>query len=566
MGPPRHNPLPSLSSTSFLLLGSPPLIVLSSLLLFLLFSPTVVAENSADWTVRPSNSSADISWIGHSRFLLNSSQLQLSASVILAPLTQALVNLTDLELTNLRITGSLVDVDATNSLSLSSQDIAVISCDSSAYPGNLDASATVRNVLTAQQKAAAVILYSASATHCSYSPSGSSVDQYDNVFTVLNKALSTQLISLGNGSSTIYPKSTNMSFIASTSNQVGSTGDSPNTAMIILYTITGIITALFLAIIITGAVRAHRHPERYGPRHTAGRPRQSRARGIARAMLDTIPIVKFGDNNEHDGKTDAAKGDVEMGMGSETQSRETLEEGHEPTTVPATRTTDRTDEVSAAVSPHSQETPGTAPHSTDKPRSTAPDAGTTTDYPNFACPICTDDFVKGQDLRVLPCNHQFHPECIDPWLVNVSGTCPLCRIDLNPAQPEGEEGQGAGDSHAETSPEMATSTPAAPEGNSHQHRHRRLSSYLHHTLNARRMRDASVEERLAALRSVREETTRQDSSSGPAEENDEHRRRRNGLTKRLRDRFRVRTRAHGMEPTPEESVESSPAAAAAAAT
>jgi hypothetical protein len=28
-------------------------------------------------------------------------------------------------------------------------------------------------------------------------------------------------------------------------------------------------------------------------------------------------------------------------------------------------------------------------------------------------------------VRVLPCQHQFHPPCVDPWLVNVSGTCPL---------------------------------------------------------------------------------------------------------------------------------------------
>ncbi|KAJ5346842.1 Zinc finger RING-type [Penicillium brevicompactum] len=34
------------------------------------------------------------------------------------------------------------------------------------------------------------------------------------------------------------------------------------------------------------------------------------------------------------------------------------------------------------------------------------------DTGNFSCPICTDDFVNGQDLRVLPCNHQFHMECI----------------------------------------------------------------------------------------------------------------------------------------------------------
>src|SRR3569833_1384373 len=59
-------------------------------------------------------------------------------------------------------------------------------------------------------------------------------------------------------------------------------------------TITGLITLLFLVIIATGAIRAHRYPERYGPRSAyGGRPRQSRAKGIARAVLETIPIVKF---------------------------------------------------------------------------------------------------------------------------------------------------------------------------------------------------------------------------------------------------------------------------------
>ena len=27
----------------------------------------------------------------------------------------------------------------------------------------------------------------------------------------------------------------------------------------------------------------------------------------------------------------------------------------------------------------------------------------------LACSVCTDDFTKGQDVRVLPCNHKFHP-------------------------------------------------------------------------------------------------------------------------------------------------------------
>lgn len=176
--------------------------------------------------------------------------------------------------------------------------------------------------------------------------------------------------------------------------------------MVILYSITGIITALFLGIVITGAVRAHRHPERYGPRRVAGRPRQSRARGIARAMLDTIPIVKF-DDDKGDGVA-AAKRDLEMASTDHPAS------GSEENVTAVGQITPRETELS--VTEERSGRPTGAPESTPNH---ALDGG------NFSCPICTDDFVKGQDLRVLPCNHQFHPECVDPWLVNVSGTCPL---------------------------------------------------------------------------------------------------------------------------------------------
>ncbi|KAJ3528811.1 hypothetical protein NM688_g7944 [Phlebia brevispora] len=73
-------------------------------------------------------------------------------------------------------------------------------------------------------------------------------------------------------------------------------------AMIILYAITGCVSALFCVVIVSGAIRAIRHPERYGPRvgtsYGPGTPgyvtAQSRARGLTRAILDTFPIVKFG--------------------------------------------------------------------------------------------------------------------------------------------------------------------------------------------------------------------------------------------------------------------------------
>lgn len=45
------------------------------------------------------------------------------------------------------------------------------------------------------------------------------------------------------------------------------------------------------------------------------------------------------------------------------------------------------------------------------------------------CPICLDDFEDGADVKVLPCQHFFHVDCINPWLEGRSGRCPLCKQD-----------------------------------------------------------------------------------------------------------------------------------------
>lgn len=46
------------------------------------------------------------------------------------------------------------------------------------------------------------------------------------------------------------------------------------------------------------------------------------------------------------------------------------------------------------------------------------------------CTICEEDFQIGQDVRLLPCNHGFHPACIDFWLLNRSATCPLWLVSF----------------------------------------------------------------------------------------------------------------------------------------
>lgn len=207
------------------------------------------------------------------------------------------------------------------------------------------------------------------------------------------------------------------------------TGNNSAVAMSILYSITGLITLLFLVIIATGAIRAHRYPERYGPRSGfGGRPRQSRAKGLARAVLETLPIVKFGDaqptkpdpnveldNVPHE-PTDTVESYREAPHNGSARHLSTIPESPvEPVNNMEARGALRT---STDASTHS------AKDSAGEGPSGAHNTNTGNDEA-LGCSICTEDFTLGEDVRVLPCDHKFHPSCVDPWLVNVSGTCPL---------------------------------------------------------------------------------------------------------------------------------------------
>ncbi|KAL7753567.1 hypothetical protein RI367_001342 [Sorochytrium milnesiophthora] len=49
------------------------------------------------------------------------------------------------------------------------------------------------------------------------------------------------------------------------------------------------------------------------------------------------------------------------------------------------------------------------------------------------CTVCLGDYEDNEQLRVLPCGHHYHLDCIDDWM-RISRVCPLCQQDIVPDQ------------------------------------------------------------------------------------------------------------------------------------
>ncbi|MCJ1251784.1 hypothetical protein MMC30_009022 [Trapelia coarctata] len=440
----------------------------------------------------------------------NNSQLLMNSRYDVDPLTdQAGLSATPQSLQQIRIVGNLIATSPLTVAYLQVGQLAYISCDPWVYQGFKNAQTTISDAIQKIQGPSftqgAIVLYSRSATFCTYA---SGTVNYPWVYTMTNATESRDLGDSLNSTGlpsviTLDPVSlVNNSSPTPANNPQDALGPSPTTAvaMIILYSITGIITTLFLIIIITGAVRAHRHPERYGPRNVIGRPRQTRARGIARAMLESLPIVKFGEPEIEAPKAVPNERDIELGQTERSDPRTTTSsEAERAPTAPGEQ---RADGGNADGDIVTEAAEGIA-QSLDR----AEGGGENDAESGLACSVCTDDFIKGQDIRVLPCNHKFHPECIDPWLLNVSGTCPMCRVDLRPVADHAEDLTDGTDSSQ--MPDRITQNfldltgYTVPEWRTmNRRRSTGLSSYIHHTLNFRRMRDATPEERIDALRQV----------------------------------------------------------------
>ena len=46
-----------------------------------------------------------------------------------------------------------------------------------------------------------------------------------------------------------------------------------------------------------------------------------------------------------------------------------------------------------------------------------------------SCPICLCEFQEFDIIKMLPCKHFFHKDCVDPWFLK-EGSCPVCKQSL----------------------------------------------------------------------------------------------------------------------------------------
>ena len=51
-------------------------------------------------------------------------------------------------------------------------------------------------------------------------------------------------------------------------------------------------------------------------------------------------------------------------------------------------------------------------------------------FKDLSCCICICEYEDEDEVRVLPCKHSFHADCVDQWL-QLNSTCPLCKRDVN---------------------------------------------------------------------------------------------------------------------------------------
>ncbi|KAI1815593.1 hypothetical protein GGS20DRAFT_320118 [Poronia punctata] len=78
------------------------------------------------------------------------------------------------------------------------------------------------------------------------------------------------------------------------------------------------------------------------------------------------------------------------------------------------------------------------------------------------CVVCLEEYVDGvSQVMSLPCGHEFHAECITPWLTTRRRTCPICKGDVVRSLARGSSSNPRYESYQDDSEEDALLGPNA---------------------------------------------------------------------------------------------------------
>ncbi|KAL1877381.1 hypothetical protein VTK73DRAFT_8676 [Phialemonium thermophilum] len=83
------------------------------------------------------------------------------------------------------------------------------------------------------------------------------------------------------------------------------------------------------------------------------------------------------------------------------------------------------------------------------------------------CVVCLEEYVDGVSrVMSLPCGHEFHVECITPWLTTRRRTCPICKGDVVRSLAQGSPSSPRYEPYRDDSEDDIDATPSSQEARS----------------------------------------------------------------------------------------------------
>ncbi|CAG8476745.1 4577_t:CDS:2 [Cetraspora pellucida] len=190
------------------------------------------------------------------------------------------------------------------------------------------------------------------------------------------------------------------------------------TAMIVLYTVAGVVLGLFFMVVLVNVIRNRLRL----PIDGQDQDDNNQKHGITKAVLESFPVYLFPLQKNTDSKNSEntkKENCVDSNLDSEISKP-----------VPNKANVNRNRRLSPIVENHDDDNIITIPDVIiNHDFSFAPEISSPITDNQLTCPICLGEFESGEELRILPCHHQYHTMCIDPWLLDISSLCPMCKAD-----------------------------------------------------------------------------------------------------------------------------------------